>query len=266
MFIYVICNIIEKMISIITMKNIRFVVAFILIILTISSSAFAEEKISVAVAANFISAFKEIAADFEAKTKIKVEGTFSSSGNLYSQITNGAPYDLFLSADEERPAKLNKDGLADTPFIYAKGQAVLWSANKDFCKVKTWQDALKNEQVKKIAIANPQTAPYGAAVKKALEKARMWDALQNKLVNGQDIAQSFQYASTSAVDAGFCAMSATVSAEGKKGCFFVINEAPEIIESACILKRTTNRVAVEKFVEFLNSPEAKEIKVKYGYH
>lgn len=248
------------------MRNFRIVVAFILIILMSSISAFAEEKISVAVAANFISAFKDMAADFEAKTKIKVEGTFSSTGNLYSQITNGAPYDLFLSADEERPAKLNKEGAADAPFIYAKGQAILWSANKDFCKAKTWQDALKNEQVKKIAIANTQTAPYGAAAKKALEKSGMWDSLQTKLVNAQDIAQSFQYASTSAVDAGFCAMSATVSAEGKKGCFFVINEAPEIIQSACLLKRTTNRAAVEKFVEFLNSPAAKEIKIKYGYH
>jgi molybdate transport system substrate-binding protein len=93
----------------------------------------------------------------------------------------------------------------------------------------------------------------------------MWDSLQTRLVNAQDIAQSFQYASTSAVDAGFCAMSATVSAEGKKGCFFVINEAPEIIQSACLLKRTTNRAAVEKFVEYLSSPAAKEIKVKYGY-
>jgi len=247
------------------MKNCRIVVAFVLIILMSSISAFAEEKISVAVAANFISTFKEMAADFETKTKIKVEGTFSSTGNLYSQIINGAPYDLFLSADDERPAKLNKDGAAEKPFIYAKGQAILWSANKDFCKAKTWQDALKSEQVKKIAIANTQTAPYGAAAKKALEKAGMWDALQSKLVNAQDIAQSFQYASTSAVDAGFCAMSATVSAEGKKGCFYIISEAPEIIQSACILKRTTNRSAVEKFVDFLNSPAAKEIKVKYGY-
>ena len=247
------------------MKNYRIVFVFILVVLMSPFSALAVDKISVAVAANFISAFKEIAADFEAKTKIKVEGTFSSTGNLYSQIINGAPYDLFLSADEERPAKLYKDGAADTPFIYAKGQAVLWSANKDFCKAATWQDALKNDQVKKIAIANTQTAPYGAAAKKALEKAGMWDSLQSKLVNAQDIAQSFQYASTSAVDAGFCAMSATISPEGKKGCFFVIGEAPEIIQSACLLKRTTNRAAVEKFVEFLNSPAAKEIKVKYGY-
>ena len=247
------------------MKTYRIVIVVVLIILMSSFSAFAEEKISVAVASNFISVFKELATDFETKTKIKIEDTYSSTGNLYSQITNGAPYDLFLSADEERPAKLNKDGAADKPFIYAKGQAILWSANKDFCKAKTWQDALKKEQVKKIAIANTQTAPYGAAAKKALEKAGMWDALQTKLVNAQDIAQSFQYASKSAVDAGFCAMSATVSAEGKKGCFFVIEGAPEIIQSACILKRTTNRAAVEKFVEFLNSPAAREIKVKYGY-
>ena len=247
------------------MKNIRFVVAFILIVLMSSNAAFAGEIISVAVAANFISAFKELAADFEAKTKIKVEGTFSSTGNLYSQITNGAPYDLFLSADEDGPAKLHKDGVAEAPFIYVRGQAVLWSANKDFCKAATWQDALKNKQVKKISIANTQTAPYGAAAKKALEKVGIWDILQSKLVNAQDIAQSFQYASTSAVDAGFCAMSATVSPEGKKGCFYVLGEAPDIIQSACLLKRTTNRAAVEKFVEFLNSPAAKEIKVKYGY-
>lgn len=248
------------------MKNCRIVAAFILITLISPLSALAQEKISVAVAANFISAFKEMAIAFEAKTKTNVEGTFSSTGNLYSQITNGAPYDLFLSADEERPAKLYKDGLADTPFIYAKGQVILWSANKEFCKAKNWQDALKNEQIKKLAIANTKTAPYGAAARIALEKVVLWDTLQTKLVIAQNIAQSFQYASTSAVDAAFCAMSATASPEGKKGCFYVLHEAPEAIQSACILKRTAKRNIVEKFVEYLHSPAAKEIKIKYGYH
>ncbi|KUG22147.1 molybdenum abc transporter, periplasmic molybdenum-binding protein moda [hydrocarbon metagenome] len=247
------------------MTRILLMVIGVAIFMSSPGQAVAEEKISVAVAANFISAFKDMSSDFEAKTKIKVEGTFSSSGNLYSQITNGAPYDLFLSADEERPAKLNKDGLADAPFIYAKGLAVLWSANKDFCKAKTWQEALKNDKIKKIAIANAQTAPYGTSAMKALEKAGIWTDLQSKLVVAQTIAQSFQYASTESVDAGFCALSATVSDEGKKGCFYVVNEAPDIIQSACLLKRTTNRAAVEKFVEFLSSPAAKEIKVKYGY-
>ena len=240
-------------------------VTLALIILTVPLNVSAQENISVAVAANFISAFKDIAADFEAKTKIKVEGTFSSTGNLYSQIVNGAPYDLFLSADEEKPAILNKDGLAYQPFFYARGQVILWSNNKDFCKVKDWNKALRNEQVKKIAIANTQTAPYGVAAQKALEKLGMGDTLQSKLVIAQTIAQSFQYASTGAVDAAFCSMSATASEEGKKGCFFMINEAPEIIQSACILKRTTNRAAVEKFVTYLSSPAANKIKIKYGY-
>ncbi|MEI6610265.1 MAG: molybdate ABC transporter substrate-binding protein [Deltaproteobacteria bacterium] len=241
------------------------IVALALIILTSPLLASAQDKISVAVAANFIQTFKGIAADFEAKTKIKVEVTFSSTGNLYSQIVNGAPYDLFLSADEERPAILSKDGLAEKPFVYARGQVILWSANKDFCKAATWQDALKNDRIKKIAIANPLTAPYGAASKVALQKAGLWDSQLSKLVNAQDIAQSFQYASTSAVDAGFCAMSATASPDGKNGCFYVVREAPNIIQAACILKRTTNRAAVEKFTAFLVSPEAQKNKMKFGY-
>lgn len=247
------------------MKNYRIIFAFILIFVMSPFSALAQEKISVAVAANFISTFKEMAADFEAKTKIKVEGTFASTGNLYSQITNGAPYDLFLSADEKRPAILHKDGLAEQPFIYARGQAILWAANHDFCKETRWQDALKNDKIKKIAIANTVTAPYGTAAKAALQKTGLWDVLQNKMVTAQSVAQSFQYASTSAVDAGFCALSAAASPQGKSGCFYILAEAPDIIQSACILKRTTNRAAVEQFTAFLLSAEAQKIKVKFGY-
>ena len=247
------------------MKNYRIVFVFILVVLMSPFSAFAVDKISVAVAANFISAFKDLAADFEAKTKVKVEGTFSSTGNLYTQITNGAPYDLFLSADEERPARLYKDGVAEKPFVYASGHVILWSNHKDFCKVTAWQEALKNDKVKKIAIANPLTAPYGAAAKDALQKTKLWEALRTKLVNAQDIAQSFQYASTTAVDACFCALSVTATPQGQSGCFFNITQAPDIIQSACVLKRTANRVAVKQFAAFLVSPAAQKIKIKYGY-
>jgi molybdate transport system substrate-binding protein len=247
------------------MKKYRVAVASILIILMSPFSCFAQEKISVAVAANFISTFKELAAEFEAKTKIKVEATFSSTGNLYSQITNGAPYDLFLSADEERPARLHENGVAEKPFIYARGQVILWAANKNFCKAASWQDALKNKQIKKIAIANPLTAPYGAAARDALQKTQLWEILQPKLVHAQDIAQSFQYASTEAVDAGFCAMSVTATPEGQNGCFFIIAEAPAINQFVCILKSTKKRALVERFAEFLLSPDAEKIKMKYGY-
>jgi molybdate transport system substrate-binding protein len=247
------------------MKKYILVLTLILSTLAMPVNVLAQDKISVAVAANFIQTFKELAQDFETKSGIKVEATFSSTGNLYSQIINGAPYDLFLSADEERPAILSKDGLADQQFVYARGQVILWSANKDFCKAATWQDALKNDRIKKIAIVNPATAPYGAAAKVALQKAGLGDALQSKLVNAQDIAQSFQYANTSAVDAGFCSLSATASPEGKSGCFFIIAEAPAIVQSACIMKRTKNRAVVERFAEFLVSPEANKIKMKFGY-
>lgn len=247
------------------MKKLKIAVVIVLLLLLGSVCAQAQEKISAAVAANYIAAFKELAADFEAKTKIKVEGTFSSTGNLYSQIVNGAPYDLFLSADEKRPDILHKDGLADQPFVYARGQVILWSANQEFCTAKTWQDALKNEQIKKIAVANPVTAPYGTSAQAALQKAGLWDGLQKKLVFGETIAQTFQYASTSAVDAGFCALSATVSDAGKKGCFYAITDAPDIVQSACLLKKTKNRAAAEKFAVFLNSPEAQKIKAKFGY-
>jgi molybdate transport system substrate-binding protein len=246
------------------MKN-QLIIALALLILTNPFTAIAQDKISVAVAANFIAAFQELALNFEIETKIKVEGTFSSTGNLYNSITNGAPYDLFLSADEERPALLSKDGFAEKPFIYARGQVILWSANKDFCKPATWPEALQSNTIRKIAIANPLTAPYGAKAKAALQKAGLRDALQGKLVYAQDIAQSFRYASTGAVDAGFCSLSVITAPQIRSGCFYRVPEAENIMQTACILKRTKNSRNAEYFAAYLNSAAATKIKMKYGY-
>jgi len=237
----------------------------VVLLLSIHLPAFAQEKISVAVAANFIAAFKEIVTDFEEKTGVKVEATFSSTGSLYDQIKNGAPFDMFLSADEQRPDLLQKEGWTEGTFIYARGRSILWSADNDFCKAATWQDALKNDRIKKIAIANPLTAPYGASAKTALQKAGLWDALQSKLVNAQDIAQSFQYASTSAVDAGFCALSAAASTQGKGGCFYNVTEAPDIVQAACLAKNAKNKICAELFAAYLMSDQTVNVKKKYGY-
>lgn len=226
---------------------------------------FAQEKISVAVAANFFSAFKEIAVDFEEKTGVKIEATFASTGSLYNQIKNGASYDVFLSADEQRPDLLQKEGWTEGTFIYAREKTVFWSANKDFCKAAKWQDALKNDKIKKIAIANPLNSPYGAATKKAFQKAGLWDPLQSKLVNVQDIGQSFQLASTSVVDVGFCALSATTSPQGKSGCFLNVPEAPDIVQAACVAKNAGNKVASTLFVAYLLCDDALKIRKKYGY-
>jgi len=247
------------------MKKSILVLLFLMTALATPPHVFAEEKISVAVAANFISAFKEIAADFEERTGVKVEATFASTGSLYNQIKNGAPYDVFLSADEQRPDLLHKEGWTDGTLIYARGKVILWSANRDFCKAATWTDALKNDRIKKIAMANPLTAPYGASAKAALQKAGLWEGLQGKLVNAQDIAQSFQYASTQAVDMSFCSLSATVSPQGKGGCFYRIPEAVDIVQAACVSKNARNKKCAELFLAYLSCEHAQKIKMKFGY-
>jgi molybdate transport system substrate-binding protein len=227
--------------------------------------AFAKEKINVAVAANFITAFQEIAQLFEARTGIHAEATFASTGQLYAQIMSGAPYDLFFSADEEKPALLHREGRADTPFVYATGRVVLWTIRKDLCGVRNWREVMAAPGLKKIAVANPKTAPYGAAAIEALKKTGILERVQGRLVFAQNIAQAFQYAATGSVDAGFCALSSSLSEEGRKGCFFSVDEAPPIIQSGCLLKRTTRKNAAGEFVRFLSSPEAIAVKKKYGY-
>jgi molybdate transport system substrate-binding protein len=237
----------------------------IISVLFFSVSAFTEEMILAGVAANYIQTFKELSAIFEKQTGIKVKATFTSSGNLYMQIKNGAPYDIFLSADNDMPARLYKDGLVTKPFTYAIGQIILWSAKKDFCNAEEWTQALKDKDIKKIAIANPETAPYGLSAMKALQKTGLYGSLKPKLVNSQDIAQAFQYASIEAVDAGFCAFSAAFSEKGKAGCYYTMKEAPAIIQSACVLKSSKNMKGAKKFAAFLISREAIAVKKKYGY-
>ncbi|MDD5168112.1 MAG: molybdate ABC transporter substrate-binding protein [Syntrophales bacterium] len=224
-----------------------------------------EDKINVAVAANFIMPFQEITRSFTIKTGIRVEATYSSTGQLYAQIINGAPYDLFLSADRERPALLYKEGRAEVPFVYAVGQVVLWTTRKDLCREKDWRRVLATPGLRKIAIANPKTAPYGTAAMEALAKTDLKESVKGKLVFSQDIAQAFQYVSMNSVDAGFCALSAAVSEKGRTGCSFIIPEAPSITQSACVLVRTAQRDRTTEFVRFLSSPEAGIIKKKYGY-
>jgi len=227
--------------------------------------ACAQDKLHVAVAANFIAPFQELSRTFEKQTGIPVEATYASTGQLYTQIMNGAPYDLFLSADQEKPDLLHREGRADAPFVYATGRVILWTIRKDLCRARNWREVMAMPGLKKIALANPATAPYGAAAKEALGKAGLLEGIQEKIVFAQNIAQAFQYAATGSVDAGFCALSAAVSEEGRKGCFFSVDEAKPVVQSACLLKRTAYAKAAGAFISFLSSPEAGIVKKKYGY-
>lgn len=226
----------------------------------------AAENLKAAVAANFMIPFKEIAAAFEAETKTNVEATFSSTGSLYAQIINEAPYDVFLAADEERPRILFEKGLGGEPFVYATGRAVLWGTGKDFCGRADWKDALSQENVRKIALANPATAPYGAAAKQALKQSNLWQRLEGRIVTAQNVGQAFQYALTGGVDASFCALSSALSSQGKKGCHYIVDEAPPIRQAACLIKYSAKQKEARIFLKFLFSPKAEMIKKKYGYH
>lgn len=225
----------------------------------------AAESLTVGVAANFMLPLQEMARLFEERTSIHLNGTFSSTGNLYAQIRNGAPYDLFLAADESMPAQLMREGLAEEAFIYARGKVVLWTARKELCRLPDWRKVIETDSVKKIAIANPETAPYGASAVKALKASGAWERVQPKLVFAQTIAQSFQYAHTRSADVGFCALSSVFSEQGKEGCHFFIQEAPDIVQAGCILKRCTKGEAVRRLADFLLSSEAVRIIRRYGY-
>ncbi len=235
------------------------------IILGLSLPAVAGEKLLVAVAANFILPSGELTKIFQDRTGIATEATYASTGKLFGQIVKGAPYDVFFAADEKRPNLAEKQGLADKPFVYARGQVVVWTAKRTLCGATDWQTVVKNPEVQKIAIANTESAPYGTAAMIALQRAGLWDTLKGKYVFPQSVAQAFQYAETKSADVGFCAYSSALSDKGKKGCFYTVPEAPPIIQAACILKGTKNRSAAERFVAFIQSSEAQKIKEKYGY-
>ncbi len=242
----------------------RLVGALLLSLLCIAPAG-AEEKLQAAVAANFISPFQELTQSFKSETGIAVEATYSSTGQLYTQIIHGAPYDVFLAADQERPELLNKEGRAETPFVYATGQVVFWTRDPELCRLRSWREVMAAPGLQKVAVANPKTAPYGAAAMAAMKQAGMADKIAGRIVFAQNIAQAFQYAATGSVTGGFCALSATLTKEGKQGCHFLIAEAPPIVQSACLLKKTPRRPAAEKFIRFLASPGAVAIKKKYGY-
>jgi molybdate transport system substrate-binding protein len=235
------------------------------IVLGYCCSAIAGEKLLVAVAANFILPSQELTDIFQRRTGVAIETTYASTGKLYSQIIKGAPYDVFLAADEKRPALLHKQDLADKPFVYAKGQIVIWTGKRTLCGATDWRAVVKNPKVRKIAIANTESAPYGTAAMIALQRVGLWEILEEKYVFPQTVAQAFQYAMTKSADVGFCAYSSALSEKAKGGCFYKVKEAPPIVQAACILKRTKNRSPAEQFVAFIKSPEAQKIKAKYGY-
>lgn len=225
----------------------------------------ADESLTVAAAANFALPLAEIGTAFEKKSGISLQTTVSSTGKLYAQIKNGAPYDLFFAADSLRPELLFQEGRGSLPVVYARGLSVLWTADKKFCDKKSWQEAVTAPGVKKIGIANPKTAPYGGSVVKAMQRSGLWDDSLNKMVFAGNVGQSAQYAAMGSVSMSFAAGSFIASAHGQKGCFWHVPEAETVIQKVCIITRSIKKDMAAQFLSFLDSPESREILIRYQY-
>ncbi|QWG24879.1 molybdate ABC transporter substrate-binding protein [Bradyrhizobium sediminis] len=219
---------------------------------------------NVAVAANFTEAAKEIAAAFKAKTGHEAVLSFGSSGQFYSQITQGAPFQVLLSADDARPKKLVDDGLAvpGSNFTYAVGKLVLWSKAPNLVKGEA---TLKAASFAKLSIINPVAAPYGAAAVETMKSLKVYDMLKPKLVEGATVIQAYQFVETGNAELGFVALSQLTGPETGSRWLVPQELYSPIRQDAVLLKSGASNEAATGFIAFLKSPEARVIIEKYGY-
>ena len=222
------------------------------------------DQINVAVAANFTAAAKEIAQAFKAETGDDAVLSFGSTGQLYAQITQDAPFEVFLAADMARPAKAMKEGFGvkGSSFTYAVGRIVLWSASADIVK---GEETLKNGDFGKIAIANPDTAPYGAAAVAVMKALGVYDALEPKIVQGNNIAQTYQFVETGNAELGFVALSQIAGSDAGSRWEVPGQLYSPIRQDAVLLKKGADNRVARTFLEFLRGPKATAVIEKYGY-
>jgi molybdate transport system substrate-binding protein len=220
------------------------------------------------VAANFAEPAKALAAIFDKTSGHTAQLSLGATGAFYTQIKNGAPFDVFLAADNERPALLEKEGDAapGTRFTYATGQLALWSAQPGL--VDGAGEVLKSGHFNKLAIANPKNAPYGAAAAQTMNRLGLQAALQPKLVTGESIGQAYSFIATGNAELGFVALSQVL--EGgklKQGSMWIVpgHLHTPIVQEAITLKRAQDHPAAKAWVELLRSPRGKELIRGYGY-
>lgn len=229
------------------------------------------QEITVAAAADLTAALPEIAAQYEKETGHDLKLVFGSSGNLTTQIRNGAPYDVFFSADEDYPKQLVADGLAEnnTLYRYAAGRLVLWVGNGTTVDIeKRGMQTLLDRTVKMIAIANPQHAPYGRAAAAALKHFAIYDQVAGKLVLGESVSQAAQFVESGNAQAGLIALSQALAPAMKdRGRYWTVplDSYPTLNQAAVVVSRSRHQDAAGKFLEFVRGPEGTSLLKKYGF-
>lgn len=238
--------------------------ALIAALLSLTATHALAAQTTVAVAANFTDAAKEIAAAYKAKTGNDAVLSFGASGQFYTQISQGAPFEVFLSADDERPRKTVDDGFGvrGSTFTYAIGKLVLWSKQPGLVQGDA---TLTKAAFDKLSICNPAAAPYGAAAVETMKALKLYDALQPKLVVGANISQAFQFVQTGNAELGFVALSQVI--DDKAGSKWMVPQTlySPIRQDAVLLKKGQSNEAATGFLAFLKEPEAISIIRKYGY-
>ena len=235
--------------------------------LLMGSSAMAG-TVQVAVASNFIGAMEELVPAFQKGSGHQVAVVPGSTGKFYSQIQSGAPFEVLLSADQATPAKLEKEGLAveGTQFSYAEGQLVLWSETPGF--IDDGEKLLKAGRFKHLSLANPKTAPYGAAAMEVIHHLGLEPVIESKTVLGENIAQAHQFVATGNADLGFLALSQVATASGKAaGSMWLVPSSwhSPILQNAVLLHKGKDNAAALALMAFLKSPTARDIIRSNGY-
>lgn len=221
-----------------------------------------------AVAANFMAPMQKIATSFEAGSGHKLQLVSGSTGKFYAQIKNGAPFDLLLAADDETPARLEQEGaaVAGSRFTYATGKLALWSASPD--RVDAKGEVLRQGKFAHLALANPKLAPYGRAAQETLQALGLSEALQSKLVMGENIAQAQQFVATGNAELGFVALS-QVWRDGKftSGSAWLVPEKlhTPIRQDVVLLQHGRNNAAAAALLKYLQSDATKAVIASYGY-
>ena len=225
----------------------------------------AAANVQVAVAANFTEPSKEIAAAFKAATGDSATLSFGSSGQFYTQISQGAPFEVFLSADPDRPKKAEQDGLGvpNSRFTYALGRLVLFSKTPGL--VDPAGAVLAGGKFEKLAIADPGSAPYGVAAIQTLHKLGVYDQLKGKIVQGTSITQAYQFVETGAAEVGFVAQSQVINETGGSRWLVPTSDHAPIDQQAILLYAGDKNPAARAFLAFLKSPTAIAIIKRYGY-
>ena len=229
------------------------------------STSAARDELTVAAAADLTPAFEEIGREFEAANKTKVIFMFGSTGMLTRQIENGAPVDLLAAANVSYVDDLDKKGLIipDSRAIYGRGRITIWTSDTSNLRLQGIAD-LARPEVMRIAIANPDHAPYGLAAKQALESVGIWERVKPKLVYGDNIRQTMQYAETGNVDVSIVALSLSIQSHGR--WTLIPEELHQPLDQGLgIIKTTKNEKAARAFASFLAGPQGQAIMKKYGF-